>query len=351
MATEQQSPVSFLASPTDSSPTSSVTPSAHSIKAQQAEETSWKWWKKQGQVRIRVKIPSKQQTEEEFEKERAEDESESDCGCCHCGCDDMSNSSMSGDFSGAEEEVGEVDVKQNIMSSKGPAGTETGDRPWTLVTPKRKKTSTSRSKKLKRRNQVSSGQDTSPSSPSSPVSPGSTDRALRRISNARSTLASQLSLSPSDLFRKISFIRDQPLVIDRVVMVGLGNLDDSARREPYRAAMQLALLLAVLRGLELVSDGTQDAAVPRITVPCFAQDPAFTSNDVSVLEHFGITTVPIPQGSDMISPTTLVFSPYVDVTVLMPEILGGKSPIMYVGVGFDAFMDGIGSDPLVYARG
>jgi SRR1 len=112
----------------------------------------------------------------------------------------------------------------------------------------------------------------------------------------------------------------------------------------------MSLLLQVLDVLELVIGAGRADTSQTVNVPCFAQDPVFTKTDVATLEKLGITCVDSPEGETKITSKTLVFSPYVDVTILMPQILKGKAPGMYIGVGFDAFIEGIGDSPWQFAK-
>jgi SRR1 len=152
--------------------------------------------------------------------------------------------------------------------------------------------------------------------------------------------------------------------ITNAVIFGLGNLDDETDRQPSRAALQLALFLSLVAVICQTGDSKPvDKRVSHMDdekqlrqcldalhLPCYAQDPAFTRTDEAILQDVNIEVLSGSKGADMISEHSLVFAPFVDVTVLMPEILQGKSPAVYVGVDFNIVDDTIGNDAEVYAE-
>jgi flagellar biosynthesis protein FliQ len=111
----------------------------------------------------------------------------------------------------------------------------------------------------------------------------------------------------------------------RAVIAGLGNLDGTADRDVWRATWQLAVFLQILEGLS----GHNENEASQL--PIYAQDPAFTATDSQVLADLSISVVPVPDAITQVDERTLLFVPFVDVVVLLPEILKGKDPLIYIG--------------------
>lgn len=104
------------------------------------------------------------------------------------------------------------------------------------------------------------------------------------------------------------------------VCVGIGSFArDWTHR--YRSLWQLVLFLDVVRWLG--RDG-------EVEVQCVAQDPAFMELDEEVLEELGVKVVR-DSVEEYISETAFVFSPFVDWFFLLPVVLKGRSPALYVG--------------------
>jgi SRR1 len=74
-------------------------------------------------------------------------------------------------------------------------------------------------------------------------------------------------------------------------------------------------------------------------VPVWAQDPVFTEIDRKVLEDMGISMLPVPDAVAMVDERTLLFVPFVDAVVLLPEILNGKDPALYVGSDIEEIVE------------
>jgi hypothetical protein len=272
---------------------------------------------------------------------------------------------------------------------------ESEEGSWTLVTTKRKKQAvagqrkdgklrrTRRGKPGSKQNGHSHGHSHGPNlndtaeevSIDSPEGKFAIARSNNRIIKGVSTLLSSLKLNNGALGRRILAKRNgRPLDVQDAVIIGLGNLDDSADRNPQRAALQTGLFLAIINALmghevstkeledlklkannpkarkPVVSDSQE--LIPdfvKSPIPTVSQDPAFTAIDSAVLSSFNIATVDHPKGVDSILEHTFVYAPFVDVTVLMPLILQNKNPAVYVGVDFDEILDVI-NEPEDYAE-
>ena len=111
--------------------------------------------------------------------------------------------------------------------------------------------------------------------------------------------------------------------IHQAVVVGLGNLDPKAYRDPWRASWQLGVFLLLVRELKSFQDD--------YNLQIFAQDPAFTPLDVDLLKEYDIEVLETPRAAEVIDQHTLVFAPFIDAAVLLPSILKNKNPAIYVG--------------------
>jgi hypothetical protein len=105
---------------------------------------------------------------------------------------------------------------------------------------------------------------------------------------------------------------------NEAVCIGIGSFSrDWAHR--YRSLWQLVLFVDVVSHLHNSSK-----------IQTYAQDPAFTSLDISFLASLDITTTTAGI-EDHITSSSFVFSPFVDWFILLPMFLKGKDPEVYVG--------------------
>jgi hypothetical protein len=144
------------------------------------------------------------------------------------------------------------------------------------------------------------------------------------------------------------------------VIAGLGNVDPDAGRDVNRAMVQLAMFLEVLSFLAprhdtddtADSDGDDDddddVSNP-VTVPAYAQDPCFTSFDAAVLAALGITVLPGSDALAKVDAATILFVPFVDAVVLVPQILKGADPGLYIGTDVAEILERV-RDPLYAAQ-
>ncbi|KAF2834552.1 hypothetical protein M501DRAFT_522066 [Patellaria atrata CBS 101060] len=86
------------------------------------------------------------------------------------------------------------------------------------------------------------------------------------------------------------------------------------------------------------------AQPPLKKIRTIAQEPRYSPVDRTYLTSLGISVLEPPNATDIISPTTLVFVPFLEVNVLVPEVLKGKEAAAYVvndleeiGGGHDKF--------------
>jgi hypothetical protein len=164
------------------------------------------------------------------------------------------------------------------------------------------------------------------------VVPADTEKAIATIETfqtrwAESVHAKQLNTA----------LRDQVNGISTAVIAGLGNLDPTAIRDRFRASWQLAVFLEILGNLKVYLSTPAGYAERKVLV--YAQDPAFTSFDRALLSRLEIS---VSQGSgavDRCDSNSLLFVPFVDAVVLLPQIIKDRDPAIYVGSDIAEVMD------------
>ncbi|KAL1652515.1 hypothetical protein SLS61_004820 [Didymella pomorum] len=142
---------------------------------------------------------------------------------------------------------------------------------------------------------------------------------------------SQLSQSIS---RQLHSISKSGQPITRIVSLGLGSL--LVTKGQSRRLKQLAILLAIRDQLQVAR---------RESIEVYAQDPTFTRPDEVLLASFGIQILRTSSGSDLgeaasvISPTTLVYSPFLTLEAYELLFSGTAVPMQYMlGDDFDALL-------------
>jgi hypothetical protein len=140
---------------------------------------------------------------------------------------------------------------------------------------------------------------------------------------------SQLSQSVS---RQLHAISESGQPITHVVSLGLGSLLVSKGQS--RRLKQLAMLLAIRDHLQKLRQGS---------IELYAQDPTFTRLDEALLKSFGIRILRTSSGSDLgeaglvISPTTLVYSPFLTLEAYEQLLLRSSVSVEYlIGDDFNA---------------
>ncbi|KAL1604813.1 hypothetical protein SLS60_004353 [Paraconiothyrium brasiliense] len=107
--------------------------------------------------------------------------------------------------------------------------------------------------------------------------------------------------------------------VKEAACIGIGSFSiDWDHR--YRSMWQLVLFKAVIK---LVQQQGKPLAL-------YAQEPAFTPLDVSLLARLGITAVASSVESHITS-TSFVYAPFVDWYILLPIFLKNKDPELYIG--------------------
>lgn len=84
-------------------------------------------------------------------------------------------------------------------------------------------------------------------------------------------------------------------------------------------------------------------------VPTAAQDPAFGPTDAAVLARFGVRCVGAPDAVREVGPDVLLFAPFMDVGVLIPHILRGARPGVYIGNNLVTILECLGQPDYAHA--
>jgi SRR1 protein len=217
---------------------------------------------------------------------------------------------------------------------------------WTIVTSKDKRRRHNPTQHSRNHTHSSSSpQTTSITQPDPFEVTRSHARIARCLSQLRDALFAEhvrsvVAASASELFVDESRVQ-------RVVIAGLGNLDGTTERDVWRATWQVAVLLEIADALGPLGGegikGDNDEQVKRAGhLAMWAQDPAFTATDEVILEGLGIKVMAVPHAVKCIDSRTLLFVPFVDGVVLLPEILGGKDPAVYVGSDIEEVIEKMG---------
>ena len=64
-----------------------------------------------------------------------------------------------------------------------------------------------------------------------------------------------------------------------------------------------------------------------------AQDPRFSEEDQQVLRRFGVEVVERPGAGTFVTARCFLYAPFLEQAVLLGEVLRGKDPGIYLGVG------------------
>lgn len=141
-------------------------------------------------------------------------------------------------------------------------------------------------------------------------------------------LYTQSHLSQS-IDRQLLTISKSGHIITRILSLGLGSL--FVAKSQSRRLKQLAILLSIRHQLH---------EARREPIEVYAQDPTFTRLDESLLVSLGIQILRTSSGSDLgeaasvISPTTLVYSPFLTLEAYEQLFLRTTMPVHYL-VGDD----------------
>jgi hypothetical protein len=170
-------------------------------------------------------------------------------------------------------------------------------------------------------------------------------------------------------------LSDTSVVCDAAVLVGLGELD-AAVNNGMRGPWQLALFLNSVEFMEKElesrqavdaddisgeaentkfhkngnEDTTEDTEMSNRqgedrkeakqgTIKLYAQDPQFGKLEKDILTSYGFTIVETPEIRHHITPTTFLFAPFVEWTVLIPQIIGARDPFLYIGSDMDVIIE------------
>lgn len=107
--------------------------------------------------------------------------------------------------------------------------------------------------------------------------------------------------------------------VTEAVCIGIGSFSRDWEHR-HRSMWQLVLFLDIAKHL----------GGAKTKVQLYAQEPAFTTLDISFCQLLNIE-VEDSRIESHISPSSFVFSPFVDWFILLPIFLKGKDPTLYVG--------------------
>jgi hypothetical protein len=124
--------------------------------------------------------------------------------------------------------------------------------------------------------------------------------------------------------------------VKEAVCIGVGSFSlDWEHR--WRSMWQLMLFMAVVRVCKYITTPTPSYIALTITVQnhnptitLYAQEPVFTTLDTAFLSTLSITVLSTSIES-RITPTSFVFAPFVDWYILLPILLQGRDPELYIG--------------------
>ncbi|KAF1840146.1 uncharacterized protein K460DRAFT_203924 [Cucurbitaria berberidis CBS 394.84] len=117
-------------------------------------------------------------------------------------------------------------------------------------------------------------------------------------------------------------LNKRPCDIDSAVCIGIGSLSRDWHHR-WRSLWQLVLFIDVVEHCKSQSTGEAGIKI-------YAQDPAFTTLDVTFLKELGIQVTETGL-ENHIGDASFVYSPFVDWYLLLPLFLKGKDPVLYVG--------------------
>ncbi|KAI4175922.1 MAG: hypothetical protein LQ348_006083 [Seirophora lacunosa] len=132
------------------------------------------------------------------------------------------------------------------------------------------------------------------------------------------------------------------LPIDRCLVLGLGSLSNG-RRSSWWELVFLETLLQNLFPPSPHQRETPEQGKPQGPA-LYAQDPVFNDLDNAFLEHLGYTVVSDPRAFDLITASTMLFAPHLEVEVYARS-LGKAKPRLCVGTAMEECLDRVNFSP------
>ncbi|KAI4140384.1 MAG: hypothetical protein LQ341_003854 [Variospora aurantia] len=172
-----------------------------------------------------------------------------------------------------------------------------------------------------------------------------TGQTLLDLRNTHAHYRSQWLPSPCHLALQDLLRNDLPLFfffsssrcIDRCIILGLGSLSNGRRSSWW----ELVFLETLLESLFLHPSShhhrkTPDRKLEETAI--YAQDPVFNELDRVFLEDLGYTVVSDPAAFDLITASTLLFAPHLEVEVYA-KALGKAKPRMCIGTAMEECLE------------
>jgi SRR1 len=197
---------------------------------------------------------------------------------------------------------------------------------WSLVTKKNARSNPSSSCAA-----TSSAQDAAPAD----VSPTVVKKRMDLIRRCRAEYAGSAVAGAVRTHLRQALL-DTRRQCDVAVLVGLGKLDTTD--SDLRPVWQLVLFLDVVR--YLVAEQTErrdDGSDPGISM--YAQDPVFGPLETQILTSFGIEIVADPAARGLLSPSSLLFAPFVHWSTLLRSTLATSDPMLYLGANLSEVVE------------
>ncbi|KAL8989090.1 MAG: hypothetical protein Q9177_001946 [Variospora cf. flavescens] len=170
-----------------------------------------------------------------------------------------------------------------------------------------------------------------------------TGQTLLDLRNTHAHYRSQWLPSPCHLALQDLLRNDLPLFssssqcIDRCIILGLGSLSNGRRSSWW----ELVFLETLLESLFLHPSSHRHRKTPDRKLEetaIYAQDPVFNDLDRVFLEDLGYTVVSDPAAFDLITASTLLFAPHLEVEVYA-KALGKAKPRMCVGTAMEECLE------------
>jgi hypothetical protein len=121
------------------------------------------------------------------------------------------------------------------------------------------------------------------------------------------------------------------VTIDTAVCLALGAPSEEVVGSLVRSRWQFAAFLEMVELLETLRGKHEDEKETRHSIKLIVQDPRFEELDRQVLRRFGAQVTEDPAANEFITETSFLYAPFMDINVLLENVLPGKDPAVYIG--------------------
>lgn len=125
--------------------------------------------------------------------------------------------------------------------------------------------------------------------------------------------------------------RRDGVTIDSAVCLALGAPSEEIVGSLIRSRWQFAAFLEMVELLETLRGKHEDGNQTPHNIKLIVQDPRFEELDRQVLRRFGAQVTEHPTANEFITETSFLYAPFMDINVLLEDILPGKDPAVYIG--------------------